>query len=52
MVRLCVPVVPPTDTAEGLQVTTVEVLARWYAETFLAADSLPIGGKYQEVEEN
>ena len=44
MVRLGVPVVPPAHTAEGLQVTAVEVCAGRDAEAFLLAHSLSILG--------
>ena len=38
MVWPCVPVVPPAHTAEGLQVTAMEVCPRGDAEALLATD--------------
>ena len=52
MVRLCVPVVPPTHTAECLQITAMEVCTRWDAEALLATDILGIGDGDEEGEEN
>ena len=52
MVRLCVPVVPPAHTAEGLQITTMEVCTRWDAEALLATNILGIGDGDEEGEEN
>ena len=50
MVRLGVPVVPPAHTAEGLQVTAVEVCAGRDAEALLLAHSLGVlGGDTTEV---
>ena len=52
MVRPCVPVVPPAHTAEGLQITAMEVCTRWDAEALIATDVLGIGDGDEEGEEN
>ena len=52
MVRPCVPVVPPAHTAEGLQITAMEVRTRGNAEALLATDILGIGDGDEEGEEN
>ena len=48
MVRPCVPVVPPAHTAEGLQITAMEVCTRRDAEALLATDILGIGDGDEE----
>ena len=52
MVRPCVPVVPPAHTAEGLQITAMEVCTRGDAEALLATSSIGIGDGDEEGEDN
>ena len=49
MVRLCVPVVPPAHTAEGLQITTMEVCTRRDAEALLTTGILVLVMEMKKV---